>query len=814
MAIAGLLFKGSIVCLLLTAVGVLCGISAIAGRIYSSPCPAGMVVREHSVSYTLPDTLPKPRVALQSAVFKDSAKIYINSPSRKADSTVRSLRSVGSAVSNSIDTSVRNIAGNLRKQLKASFPQNPLKSIAGHLPSKPRLSNIDSSWHRQKGMFALNRPFLVLTPGFIDYSFQSRSVTDTPFAERNISQHSITGMAGVTVLKQLPLNVRWWIRRTNSAFYRDITDVQVSLDQSAFRQMLAQKLKQELTRQIPGAADSILQRVVAIKNARLSNVTDLLSTKFTLQQLHEYHELLQIDQAHPENRPQDSVARLKYDDQLEGARYFIKTYDSLYKSYQVLGHELDSLKDKLANYRRKIETYKKLLEGRQVDWSAASAITERLDSAGISLPSKYRWLLGLKNFSLGKTPLQYSELSAKNVAINGINLEYNSWYYIALAAGTVDYRFNDFVGNRSSKPGTQYLLMARIGLGQVERNHAIVSVFKGRKQLFVSNNPAQKFIDLSGIAAEFKWFVEPNTSLTTEFAQSVAPDYRTTPAQTKPTFGIGEHNNQAISIKLQSTQRRIGARIEGLYKYSGANYQSFSSYQSSSALKTWYIKWDQNFFKQVLRLSLSLRSNEFSNPYVLQNYKGNTVFKSATLTLRKKHWPILTAGYIPVSQFSYLGNQLVENRFQTINTSITHLYKIGSRPAMTSIVYSRFFNSTADSSIPYYNASNVFVSQNIRFSRYELSLNISNGKNGKYDLTTAEVLMQIPLFKRTVAGLGIKLANLNRIETQTGGRVSIELPLMRKDRISVQYDRSFLPGVNGHLLTTDLGTIHYYRNLF
>ncbi|MDE3249713.1 MAG: hypothetical protein KGO82_13705, partial [Bacteroidota bacterium] len=90
----------------------------------------------------------------------------------------------------------------------------------------------------------------------------------------------------------------------------------------------------------------------------------------------------------------------------------------------------------------------------------------------------------------------------------------------------------------------------------------------------------------------------------------------------------------------------------------------------------------------------------------------------------------------------------------------------------------------------------------------------SNGKNGKFDLTTAEVLLQIPLFRRTVAGLGVKIANLNRIETKTGGRFSIELPVFRKDRISVQYDRSFLPGINGLLKDTELGTVHYYRNLF
>ncbi|MDB5245614.1 MAG: hypothetical protein JWQ40_8 [Segetibacter sp.] len=69
------------------------------------------------------------------------------------------------------------------------------------------------------------------------------------------------------------------------------------------------------------------------------------------------------------------------------------------------------------------------------------------------LPRGYKNLLGLRSFTIGRSVVDYSELSVKNISIKGIQVEYNPYYYYAFAPGFVDYRFRDFiVRNRNTSP--------------------------------------------------------------------------------------------------------------------------------------------------------------------------------------------------------------------------------------------------------------------------------------------------------------------------------------------------------------------------
>src|SRR6185503_16886475 len=104
---------------------------------------------------------------------------------------------------------------------------------------------------------------------------------------------------------------------------------------------------------------------------------------------------------------------------------------------------------------------------------AGNRLNKKIQQYGMqSMPGWYRWLMGIRNFSVGRSAVNYSELTAKNVSVNGINFEYNSWYYLALTAGSVNYRFRDFVVNGIKKV-PQYLVLVRAGLGSLEKNYFI-----------------------------------------------------------------------------------------------------------------------------------------------------------------------------------------------------------------------------------------------------------------------------------------------------------------------------------------------------
>jgi hypothetical protein len=659
-------------------------------------------------------------------------------------------------------------------------------------------------------------PLLRYGGGYINYNYNYRSLSDTPFAEQNIGQHNINGSMGVVLANKLPVNINFFIRRSNSLLFRDITDIQVSFDPAAFRNGLVENLQHRVKTMIPSISDSLMHALDAVKSVDLPKTSGWLSSAFNSQRVREYREMIQINEMHPENMPTDSVARMEKQSQLKEAALFIQLYDSTRLRYDSLLQMTSLLETQLNTQRRKLAGYRQTLNGRFSNWSSygnwRTALNE-YDPGGLQVPDKYKWLMGIRSLSVGKTPLNYSELTAKNIGLTGLNFEYNSWYYLALAAGTIDYRFRDFITGPRNR-SHQYLVMLRAGLGHLEKNYFIVSFFKGQKQLsnLPGNNSFPNSITISGITAETKWQVNPHTYFIAEAGESIAPDFRSTPVSRTGKFTLNGKLNKALSIKLYSAFPKIGGRLEGLYKYTGANYQSFSSFQSNAAINTWYLKWEQGFFKRQLKITGSLRSNEFSNPYILQQYKSNTVFKSIAAVLRIRKWPMISFGYMPMSQLSIVGQQVVENRFQTLTASLNHFYRIGNRQAFTSFIFNRFYNTGADSGFIYFNASNMYLSQTVAFKLFTAGIGVSDSRSTQYHLTSGEITLQVPFLKKAVAGLSLKVNHLNGYETKTGGKCRFDFNITHRDRIGVDYEKAWLPGNGSHLINSDIGNVLYTRS--
>jgi hypothetical protein len=496
------------------------------------------------------------------------------------------------------------------------------------------------------------------------------------------------------------------------------------------------------------------------------------------------------------------------------AQWFIDTYNQTKGRYDRLQTETDSLQEAVVKMRSRLQQYRQLVKGQPADWSSYEKW--KGDLAGYqpsqpALPDKYKWLMGIRNFSAGKTPVNYSELTAKNISITGVNFEYNSWYYIAVTAGLVDYRFRDFVVNRLNT-APQYLYMLRLGIGRLEKNYLIFSAIRGRKQLYsyAANTAPSPSITITGFSVEAKWQLHKTTSVVTEVAESLSPDYRATPPEASGKFSLTDNTNKALSVKFRTSLPKTGSVVEGMYKYTGANYQSFSSFQTNAATKSWYLKWEQNFFNRQLRLTGALRSNEFTNPYILQNYKSNTVFKSINAMFRRSKWPVITIGYVPMSQLTAIDQQVVENRFQTLTASINHFYRLGTQRASSTLVYNKFYNNSSDTGFIYFNSVNLFYAQNFLFKRFSAGIAVSHSASSQYTLNVMDENVYFNL-QRFSVGLGAKINELNRRDTRAGVYVNGNLRLSRKDMIYVSYDHGYLPGSGRQLVRNDMGNIQYSR---
>jgi hypothetical protein len=660
-----------------------------------------------------------------------------------------------------------------------------------------------------------SRPaFLLFRGGYAGYTFNYRSVLDTPYAEKNLAQHQVMSTLNFTIKGIVPIRVNSFIRRSNSAIFRDITDVQVAFDAAAYRNLLTSSVRDRMLRQAP-SADSLAKKLYNLRQSQLKSLLNWLQDPLTKQKLVEANEIVRVPKVTYNMQLSDSVNEHRSDSLRKEAALLLKLYTENQERYEQLTHERDLYKSLYDSSIGRINKYRQLVSGSFSNPGGYDKWTRQLQDyapgAG-QLPAGERWLLGVRSLGVGRNNINSSELTAKNLSINGVHFEYNSWYYLGLTVGLVDYRFLDLVVHHVQQP-KQYMYMVRAGLGRLERNYFIVSLLGGQKQLLTSVNSAgiSPVVKMTGLSTEAKWQLERNTYLIAEAAQSFTPPMSGT--DVKPGWSLSDKTNKALSLKFSSWMPFSSSRIEAQYKFTGANYQSFNSFQTLSQLKSWYVRVDQNFFKRELKFTASLRTNDFSNPYIVQNYKANTVFKSLGLTFHRRNWPTITAGYMPMSQLTMVGTQLEESRFQTFNAGVSHFYRLGQRRASTNMVYTKFINTSADSGFIYYNAANLYLGQSIFFRDFTATVAVSHSQSTGYQYDVLEGNVDVPLAKFASIGLGAKLHHLNQSMAGIGGFARGNFVLGSRDKLYFQVEKGYLPGSGSaaRLAPNVIGTVQYMK---
>jgi len=694
------------------------------------------------------------------------------------------------------------------------------RSLNTHALSNSAENNLKSSVNNISIVDSLPKILLRYRGGWINEDILYRTNIDTPFMDKRLIQNNFVGGIGLDIVDRIPFNISFFTQISNSCFLRNIYNVRVDFDPGLYSQRIMEDYKKRLMQLADNSLDSALKTSYNQIKERLEACLTRYNSPLLKQKYLESKEVLNVPEMLYDKQLPDSIAKLHADSMSLIAKRFIQYYERQRDTLAHLQRTYDSLNLLYHESLSKINKAKEILKnpGSITDWNSLKQTERMLQESGISIDStaqkKYNWVLGLRKMSLGKSQLSYSELTGKNVPLNGINLEYNTWFYAALSAGVVDMRFREFAYQRQ-KGSPQYYYIGRLGVGNLSRNYLIVSVFGGRKQLYTYNtvsgqNPVS--MPISGISIESKLQITKTTYVKAEVAQSVANDPKQTSSQKTGFWSLNNSSNKAFAISFRSTIPKINLTAEGNYKYTGANYQYFGNYQTSANMNVWYIKAEKYLFKKILKISGALRSNDYSNPYVIQQYSSNNIFKSVQVTFRKRKWPVISAAYMPSSQYSVIDKNVYENKIYSFNASINHSYKIGSQRLSSAFIFNKFQNNPNDSGFKYFNALNFYFTQNIFISSLTETLSVSLSENSAYKMSTLDEQVCLPVSAKGNLNIGVRIINLNRLETRIGGYGNFHFRINNKSAIHIGYDQMYYPGQSNILVKSDYANVGYSQS--
>jgi hypothetical protein len=700
----------------------------------------------------------------------------------------------------------------------------------------------------RSGRGGVTRKNLLTLHGNISYDFDYWSNIDTPYAESNINQQTVQTYIDLNYKNEYPFRVVFTTRWSNSSLFRNITDVSFQYNAGQFNNQVKRQALGLLAAENK-ERDSLLrmEKQLAVKEKEFNSLNGLVKGPSRDEWLIVQREL-QFWKSHDTSRRQNALIDSAHLPNLDGLRRYkfggdigsrpsdtsgkkastypdstyLLRYDSLRKRADSLGKELDSL----------VRQYKKLQEAGNVanrnsqrelqSITRGTQLKEKLDDLHLpdsSLPKGYKTLYSIRSFGIGRSLLNYSELSAKNVNINGIQVEYNPSSYMAFAAGTVDYRFRDYTVGDATKG--QYIALMRYGWGKKDGNNLIFTYYTGKRQLYNVNttttgSPVPDY-SLMGFTLQGCYRLGKTTALIAEVAKSSLPYYILDSSQEHSVLAsalkMNDRSNEAYSLKINSFIPSSQTKLSATYSRFGANFQSFSLFTTGNRQTAWAVKVDQPFFKKRLLVTGSIRTNDFLNPLLTTAYSSTAVFGSIQATMRLKNWPTVSIGYFPSSQIVKLSNsQYQENLFYTISGSISEAYKTKGIQMMSLLLYTRFYNKITDTGFIYFNTQNFLLSQTALVGRLSIQLQGSIAANASYTLYVVDGKADYRLLSWLSVGAGIKY-NMQTVYDirQWGYSANAAVGVPKLGDFRLMGDKGFIPGNNKRLVQNNLGRLTYTK---
>lgn len=695
---------------------------------------------------------------------------------------------------------------------------------------------------------------LLTIHGNIAYDFFYRSRIDTPFNQQNLQQHTERVWLDILVKEKYPFRIGFTARQSNSDYYRDLYNVNLNFDRNTYTRNIKQNLLNRLADlkwQSPDLA--MLDAALKEKLLRYQALQNEVNGPEALQKLIEakeraYHnkkktgvglpgnvtekipayKKIKLNNGQMLNIKTDSIAA-KADwlaDSLTTA--VLPEVDSAYiKRYQAKKKELDSLQRTIASLRQRSDSIKKSItqsisKARQAIYKASN--TKELEKVayenGIGDQGKekiQKILSHIKTFSIGRALVDYTELTARDVMLTGINVEYNPSYYVAFAAGKIDYGFRDFFGRRV-KQQSQHLLLGRVGWGDKDKRTMILTVFNGRKNNYagmLAADSGQNTSRLFGYALEIMVRKNEYTSFSVEVAKSTKTKRtsgQSTIEKSDNLFTYNDQSNMGINIKGQTAIPETDTRISGFFRKTGEQFQSFSMFTYNTNQQAWQLKAEQSFLKRKINLTAMLRQNDFTSPLTDKTFKTTTVFKSVQLNIRFPHWPVINAGYYPGSQYYMVDkNSIRENAYYILNGSVLYAYRFKGIAMNSSFVYNRFFNQATDSGFVLYTGMNYLLAHTVQLNKLQMEAMYSYNKQTDLDYYTLDANADYSLNKILRIGGGVKYNHVLSGKDYWGETLRIGLELKKIGSLQLHYEKSYLPTIQQTLYPVETGRVSWYK---
>ncbi len=717
--------------------------------------------------------------------------------------------------------------------------------------------------------------------GDITYHFTYRSFVDTPFAQQDLTQHYIQTNLRLVIKNQYPLKLSFTNRSSNSPYFSNVTDLSVQFDRSQLLNQLKAKLLSRVPAMVNMEALNQAENLYRTKFAEVQQLDQWLKSPAQIQQLVEEREKAiqqqamakaqtvitdslpikgignmndlrkQVNEVSPKNlltdakekvidlgkekstSMADSLATLVKDTALARSEQVADSLadkgSSFAAYYAEQQKKLAQLERTVLQYKTKALTMKKTLADsiaslkREINGLASGAALKRfMHDKGVGkeeLTKGQRLLTSISQLGIGRSWVDYSELTVKNISLAGFNAEINpgKWYF-AFAAGKVNYRFRDFILRQQGAAPNQSLYLIRAGLGQKERNNLIFTFYNGKKQVLNATlaQPQPQLQRVLGFSAEARLQLNQYNYLLVEVAKSSYPvsSLQTgQPQLLQKALDMRMRSNEAYSIKLYSAYPSTHTKLMAWYRKMGERFESFNLFPLQVNQEAWMVKLNQQFFKQRLTVEAAVRKNDFNSPIAVPDFKSATVFTSIQAMLRIPRWPFVSVGFYPSSQLLLTGNNtLTESQYNTLNIVASHNYLFKRYISMnTNVVYTKFYNSGSDTGFVYYNASSYTLNHSIMLNKCNLQTSIAVTDQQNLHLLTLEQGLGYQIKNWLSVQIGLKWNRLNKMQNLVGGTTGLNLQIKKIGTIQLQYDKTYLPGFNRLLMPVDMGRASFYR---
>ena len=587
---------------------------------------------------------------------------------------------------------------------------------------------------------------------------------------------------------------------------------------------------------IPDTLKSTLVILEALKNINVSSIKDRITDSEKAKLPSELDDFKKPDivklKANLEDNARNKLQNLKdgTTSKLQKNKLLNTKDSSRLEKYNAKKEQLTKLKEELKSDQVKISKLKKnvldSVNKAKRDIAALQspnglfAFMKQKGIAKNELTKAERLLLSVNQVGIGRTYVDYSELTVKNISLAGVNVEMNpNKFYVAFAAGKVNYRFRDFVIKNNNSLQDQSLYIVRAGIGQKEKNNFIVSFYNGKKDLlnYTSSSTRASVQRVLGISAEARFELNENNYIIGEVAKSsynINSNVQSSSSElVKKATNLKVHTNEAFSIKLFSQHPQTNTKLTAYYKKIGENFQSFNLFPININQDAWMVKVNQLLWKKRLAVDAAVRKNDFISPIAAPtSFATNTIFKSLQASLRIPKYPYLSLGYYPSSQLSLTDNRiLVENQYNTFNAIMSHSYQVKQIGMNTNAVFTKFYNAGTDSNFIYYNASSFSVNNSIYLGKFTLQSTAAIIDQQSLNLFTAEQLIGYQ-FKNTFSlSASLKWNRLNKTENLFGAAVLMNMNIKRLGTLQFNYEKTYLPSYNRTLIPVDIGRMSFFR---